>query len=66
MELSEQSSPIRVPLRIETAGLPMGGSYRLCSALFESGSNPNLISNCYWSEVAGVEKEQTASGRTGR
>jgi hypothetical protein len=26
------------------------GQHTLCAALFECGSNPNLLSNCYWSD----------------
>jgi hypothetical protein len=35
--------------------LAMPGKYLVCAALFESGSDPNRASNCYWSKVAPIE-----------
>ena len=44
----------RVPLQFKVFehcldALQVAGDYQICAALFESNSNPNLVSNCYWS-----------------
>ena len=44
----------RVPLRFNVFeqcldALQAAGDYQICAALFERNSNPNLVSNCYWS-----------------
>jgi hypothetical protein len=44
----------RVPLRFKVFeqcldAIQAVGDYQICAALFESNSNPNLASNCYWS-----------------
>jgi len=52
IELREDRSPIRFPLLDRTAnGVMPARTYRVSSALFEQGSNPNILSNCYWSEL---------------
>lgn len=41
-------------LNVRSNCFKLRGSYSICAALFEAGSNPNLLSNCYWSEIRTV------------
>lgn len=50
----------RIPLRFNLLhqrldAWPAGGEYLICAALFERNSNPNLLSNCYWSATQTVK-----------
>lgn len=50
IELSEAESSLQLDLVPEGAGrFRAPGDYEICAALFERDSNPNLLSNCYWS-----------------
>jgi hypothetical protein len=51
VEFSENRVPLR--LKVFEQGIdsfPAVGEYHICAALFEHESNPNLLSNCYWSD----------------
>jgi hypothetical protein len=60
-DLEEFAVPLAVGLACESGSIPIEldtaeqgaffdtpGLFRLCAALFECGTNPNLLSNCYW------------------
>jgi hypothetical protein len=48
--LSEKESSMQLDLLPDGAGrFRAAGDYEICAALFERDSNPNLLSNCYWS-----------------
>ncbi len=50
IEFSEDQAPQAVKILAEPVDVfQIAGEYQICTALFESGSNPNLLSNCYWS-----------------
>jgi hypothetical protein len=49
--LAESGTPLRFDARASASCFPVAGNYQLCAALFETNSNPNLLSNCYWSET---------------
>jgi hypothetical protein len=55
IELREDVPPLRFRIldQVDGAGV-IPGAYLLSSALFEAGSNPNHLENCYWSETAPV------------
>ena len=46
--------PADAPLSLRWAATAdwQPGTYDVCSAVFESGSHPNVASNCYWFETA--------------
>ncbi len=48
-QFEEHQSPVFVEIPLVPLRQP--GSYAICAALFEKDSNPNLISNCYWSSI---------------
>jgi hypothetical protein len=51
-EFIEDRSPMRFNVIDQIPNcFKAAGKYQICAALFESGSNPNLVSNCYWSET---------------
>jgi hypothetical protein len=50
--LQEDHSPLRFQLQ-----LPTCSARRISVALFVSGSNPNLLSNCYWSETENFDSD---------
>jgi radical SAM protein with 4Fe4S-binding SPASM domain len=52
IELRDAQAPIRFSVRGSAECLPTAGAYDICAALFAQDSNPNLRSNCYWSQVA--------------
>jgi len=50
VEFSEECMPLRFKVcEQRLATLQTIGDYQICAALFENNSNPNLVSNCYWS-----------------
>jgi hypothetical protein len=50
-EFGEDRSPLQFTvLDHEADCFQAAGEYEICAALFEGGSNPNILSNCYWSE----------------
>lgn len=51
IEFSQDRSPLQFRLLEQAAAcFQAAGEYQICAALFVSGSNPNLLSNCYWSQ----------------
>jgi radical SAM protein with 4Fe4S-binding SPASM domain len=40
--------PSDVPVSVRWSLDPRPGPYEVCGAVFESGSHPNIASNCYW------------------
>jgi hypothetical protein len=52
LELHEERSPLH--LEVLRQGTFDAGESQVCAALFASGSNPNLVSNCYWSEIESI------------
>lgn len=51
----------QVPLQVNILGQGMDcfqveGDYEICAALIESGSDPNLLSNVYWSESKMIKR----------
>ncbi len=52
VKLCEDRTPLRLDALVPGDRLQITGNYQICAALFERGSNPNLLSNCYWSAVS--------------
>jgi hypothetical protein len=52
IELNAAKTPLRLTATSPPEYLKLSGDYEFCVALFEKESNPNLISNCYWSVVS--------------
>ena len=52
--VSDAAQPLAIDLDTQGLGdfLETPGLYRLCVALFEPGSNPNILAYCFW---AGIE-----------
>jgi hypothetical protein len=70
--LEEVPFPYRVGLRLPSdlpfslrwpevrdAAAGNSGEFEVCGAVFESGSHPNIPSNCYWSATAALASEET-------
>lgn len=49
-ELREQAQPVEFVVSEMRRGSEMKGRYSVCAALFQCRQNPNILSNCYWSE----------------
>lgn len=55
MELNEDQAPQQIEVLAEPVDFfQAAGEYQICTSLFESGSNPNLQSNCYWSATTTI------------
>ena len=48
--LNEHGSPLQLVSSVSGEHLKTAGKYQICAALFQRDSNPNLLSNCYWSD----------------
>ena len=51
VELKEPPASRTICVRGREEWFSTSGEYEFCAALFENGSNPNLLSNCYWSSI---------------
>lgn len=49
IEFREDKVPLRFKVLKQHLDSATIGDYHICAALFERDSNPNLLSNCYWS-----------------
>lgn len=50
IDLTVEETPMQITVLKQPAQcLAAAGAYEICAALFESGSNPNILSNCFWS-----------------
>lgn len=50
VELREQAQSFEIFSSETQPGIEMTGRYSVCAALFQRKQNPNILSNCYWSE----------------
>jgi hypothetical protein len=51
VELSEVHPSLHFVAHCQGEWLRPHADYEVCAALFERESNPNLLSNCYWSAI---------------
>jgi Iron-sulfur cluster-binding domain len=50
VELREDCAPLQFDLSSLPEGFPLSGDCHVSAALFASDSDPNRLSNCYWSD----------------
>jgi hypothetical protein len=51
VELSEADGPLRIEAQADTKFIESPCAFKVCVALFRTGSNPHLVSNCYWCQT---------------
>jgi iron-sulfur cluster protein len=51
VELSEAGGPLRIEAQADTKFIRGPCAFKVCAALFRTGSTPHLVSNCYWSQT---------------
>lgn len=51
LQLTEAQTPMHLATTAPRGCLQRPGRYEYCVALFEKESDPNILSNCYWSAV---------------
>jgi len=51
VELSEAGGPLRIEVQAHTKFIKNPCAFKVCAALFRTGSNPHLVANCYWSQT---------------
>lgn len=62
IEFREDKAPLRFEVLKQRLDSTIAGDYHICAALFERNSNPNLLSNCYWSANKTVELKGKKNG----
>lgn len=62
IEFREDKVPLRFEVLKQRLDSTIAGDYHICAALFERNSNPNLLSNCYWSANKTVELKGKKNG----
>jgi hypothetical protein len=58
IEFSDNRLPLSFKFLEQHLDALPAGDYHICAALFERDSNPNLLSNCYWSASKIVKLKQ--------